>query len=306
MFFFPFKANLTLNRIPFITIIICVLCILVYVNQVRSNEAVLKSATDFCLNINNIEFEVSLKKITDEDIITGCVHVLFALHSAQGDPAYVQFLAKNADAFHDMGRESGEQLIINSIKDEYFKFNLKAPKLLTTDLQYEPQSYNPARMLTSSFAHADIYHLLGNLAFFFAFAASIEIVIGWLKYILVFTLLSFFESLGYSLSLMGGGEALLPTIGLSGVVMGMIGMFAYLMPFIGIRCIVFFIVILKIVVIPAWLLALVYAGLDIYALYYGDANTQVNLVAHISGAFSGFILAFLFFRKEKENIKTLF
>jgi len=53
-------------------------------------------------------------------------------------------------------------------------------------------------MLDSQFAYADLGHLAGNLLFFFAFAASIEIVLGSIVFAVIAIGLSIITSLAYS------------------------------------------------------------------------------------------------------------
>ena len=43
-----------------------------------------------------------------------------------------------------------------------------------TAMAFYPNTLNPVRMFTSVFAHADIWHLVGNLFFFYSFARTIE------------------------------------------------------------------------------------------------------------------------------------
>lgn len=300
MFFFPYKADILLNRIPLLTILISILCLFIFGSQVSSDKKLLVNAETYCSKINNTNFYLSIEKITGGRSIESCAGVLAGIHSAQGNIELINRLAEAAEGFTRKGKEEGVNYIVSSLSDEYLKYSKSAPFSLTSELQYEPNSFDPVTMISSSFAHADIFHLLGNLVFFFAFAAAIEIVVGWIKYLLVTLFLSVGVSISYTMSELSNVDAL-PTLGLSGVVMGMIGLFAYLMPTVRIRCILFFVFIFRTVVIPAWILAGVFVGWDIYQINFGDSNTGVNLVAHISGAIIGFLFGVLFFKNEKKK-----
>lgn len=48
------------------------------------------------------------------------------------------------------------------------------------------QHIDPLRWLTSAFAHADIYHLLGNMLFLWSFGLIVEGRIGWLRFLGVY------------------------------------------------------------------------------------------------------------------------
>lgn len=298
MFFFPYKADILLNRIPFLTIMVSILCLFIYGSQVSSSKKLFKSAENYCSEIKNKDFYLSIEKITGERSRQICMGILIEIHSTDNQSAAIKRLAGEASAFTSIGEEEGRQYVVNALSEEYLKFSEFAPETITSKLQYEPNSYNIFNMISSSFAHGSIFHLLGNLVFFFAFAATVEIVIRWYKYLFIMLFLSVGVSISYTVSVMNVTDAL-PTIGLSGVVMGMIGLFTYLMPSINIRCILFFIFILRTVVIPAWVLAVIYIGWDIYELSQNGSNTEVNLVAHISGAIIGFLYGFIFLRNEK-------
>jgi membrane associated rhomboid family serine protease len=106
-------------------------------------------------------------------------------------------------------------------------------------------------------------------------------------------------SLAYSYSVAGSADAL-PTLGLSGVVMGMIAFVATVLPTLGIRCFFWFLLFVRRFSIPSLFLAAWYVGWDIYELNSRDADQTVNYVAHVSGAATGALvgLFFRFFRTD--------
>lgn len=93
-----------------------------------------------------------------------------------------------------------------------------------------------------------------------------------------------------------------PTLGLSGVVAGMIGLFAYLAPHMRIRCCAFFVFFWRTFAVPAWVLAAWFVGWDVYNLFHDKGASNVNLVAHVSGAVIGFLTGVAFFRGARERI----
>lgn len=134
-------------------------------------------------------------------------------------------------------------------------------------------------MLTANFAHGSWQHLIGNLLFFFAFASAVELIVGSITFAAVVLAMSFGTSVAYSLAMTNFPGAL-PTVGLSGVVMGMMALLAYLIPTGMIRCFWWFIIKFGTIALPAWLLSLWYIGLDIYVLTSQEELGTVNLVAH--------------------------
>jgi len=97
----------------------------------------------------------------------------------------------------------------------------------------------------------------------------------------------------------------LPTVGLSGVVMGMIALFVFFIPWARISCFLWLIVFYRRFALPAWLLASWYIGWDVYALFTREGSTGVNLVAHLSGAAIGFLLGVTFFRQKRHWAQEL-
>jgi len=158
-------------------------------------------------------------------------------------------------------------------------------------------------MLTASLAHANWLHLVGNLLFFYAFSPMLETaVISRKRYAFILLALAFITQIAYSLYSLGAGTNV-PTLGLSGVVMGVIGLTAYMMPEAHIRTFVWFIIYVKNHHIPAWILAVWYIGWNISDLYSEGMGAMVNLVSHISGGIGGYLIGYFFLKQHKSEIK---
>jgi len=301
MFFFPYKVDLPLGRIPFFTILISILCIIIYNKQISSTEKIETSLHKFCnQEKNDRDFLLSLTSIKNNHL-DSCESIIYYIHHSPGPDKTIEQLARVAKPIRGLSLNYSKQFIASNLHDKYNSINQDLDYNLTDKLAYNPSSYNVFNMLSSQFVHADIFHLLGNLLFFFAFAASIEVVLGASWFMLLTVILSLAVSITYSLSTVGA-DISVPTIGLSGVVMGMIGIFSYLMPSANIRCLFIFIIYFRTFSIPAWLLAIWFIGWDSYELITSDIQSDVNLVAHVSGALFGYMLAALFFRKKKQSI----
>ena len=304
MLFFPFRVDLNFNRIPLLTILICLVCIFIYIQQEASSDEMQNSANKYCQKTHERMFWLVIEKVYGERDTEACSSIFYHIHSYKNPEERIDELVEQADKFNSRTEVSSRVIIRGMLEEKYRDFKLSGVKNdLTTQLMYEPHSYNLVNMITAAFAHAGWDHLLGNLFFFFAFAASIEMILGMVRYIFVFSSLAVGTHLSYSLAMMNVNEAL-PTLGLSGVVMGMIGVFVYLMPKIDIRCFLWFFVIFRIVKIPAWLLAAWYVSWDIYALYFSEEQSAINFIAHISGATIGFGLGLIFLVERKEKLET--
>lgn len=173
---------------------------------------------------------------------------------------------------------------------------------MTGSLIYYPETWNPLKMISSSFAHGGFIHLLGNLIFFFAFAPAIETLLGnKLRFLWVILFISIVVGISYSLSVLVGLAPPQPTLGFSGVVMGMIGLSAYLMPRAKIRVFCWFILFWKTFYIPAWIIAVAYIGLDSWEMITAENYNGINIVAHVAGGVAGYLYGFLWLKERKQE-----
>src|SRR6476659_5557548 len=65
-------------------------------------------------------------------------------------------------------------------------------------LAFYPRSLDPLKMFTSVFTHADIWHLLGNLFFFYCFARTIEARVTATGFVLSFFVFVLATNLAYA------------------------------------------------------------------------------------------------------------
>ena len=145
-------------------------------------------------------------------------------------------------------------------------------------------------------------HLVGNLLFFYIFAASVELVIGHLVFAAFVLLSSIGTSVAYSFATAHLEDAM-PTVGLSGVVMAMLAALAIMLPHARINCVFWFVVIIRVFHIPAIFFAIWYVGWDIYDMQRFGATSGINYVAHISGAIMGALLAFYYVVFEQKRVR---
>jgi membrane associated rhomboid family serine protease len=146
-------------------------------------------------------------------------------------------------------------------------------------LAFHPDRLDPLKMFTAAFTHADVWHLLGNLFFFYSFARTIEARINVSGYLLAFVVFVLVTSLAYSAT----AQEPLPTLGLSGVVWGYMGIFLFRYPKDRIECWIPF---LNKVEVPASLFILAFLAFDI-AAFRSNEVVAVNYVAHFSGFAAG-------------------
>ena len=298
--FFPYRACIALHSVPVLTVLVCVLCLGVYAAQSRNQDALYQAASEHCERESGRRFALALRQIAGTDEPQVCAALMLALYHARDQKAELTRITQRARGTDERLAASYEQALLQS----YASFELSAPQSLTARLWYPPDSWNPLRMLTAAVAHGSWSHVIGNLFFFYAFAATIEILLGPFLYLGLLIVLALGTHVVYSLAMMGNAQAL-PTVGLSGVVMGMIALFVFFIPWARVKCILWLVVFYRRFAVPAWLLATWYIGWDIYALYSKAGNPGVNLVAHVSGAAIGFLVGVIFFRAKRHWAQEL-
>ena len=152
-------------------------------------------------------------------------------------------------------------------------------------LAFHPDQLDPLKMFTAAFTHADFLHLLGNLFFFYCFARTVETQISFVGYLLAFMVFVLATSLAYAAS----ATLPIPTLGLSGVVWGFMGIFLLRHPREYIECWVLF---LGKVHVPAALFILGFLTFDVIN-YQSPDSLGVNYAAHFSGFAAGALFKLL-------------
>ena len=301
MFVLPHSTELRLGRFPWITVTVVVLCLVVHYFQAESRWSVTQAAQDYCTTSSG-SADLGKPFLNGyDDARLSCAVLLRRVHQTPSAEWAIERLDATLRASGDVSIQA-RMRFIDDLRSHYASFQRSAPPSLDAKLVTDPQFPNPWRFLTSTFAHGDWSHLIGNMIFYLAFAPALELLIGSaLRYGVVILVTGFAAAITYYLTSQLGGDGL-PSLGYSGVVMGMIGLSAYLMPKARIRTFVWFLYFAKNLRIPAWFLAIWYVGWDLYDLVRLGQNTGVALTAHLGGAAAGYWLGRAWLRERKAEV----
>jgi len=158
-------------------------------------------------------------------------------------------------------------------------------------------------LFTSMFLHADIFHLGGNMLFLYIFGDNVEDAFGHFRYLLFYLICGLAADFVHILSLTTPGELVIPTLGASGAISGVMGAYILMYPRARIRTLVLAYII-TVVSVPAvfflgfwFLLQLLYAWLDM--------GGGVAYWAHIGGFVAGTVLALIVRRKKRKQLKPV-
>ncbi len=162
----------------------------------------------------------------------------------------------------------------------------------------------PLQVFTSMFVHAGWAHILGNMLFLWVFGDNVEDRLGHARY-LAFYLLSGVVAVGAQTYM--ALDTVLPAVGASGAIAGILGAYLVLHPKARIRVVIF-----PFFFFPFFLPAILLIGIWFATqLFFGLASTGdatagagVAWWAHIGGFVAGVILIVAFGRRRRPRETT--
>ena len=304
MFFFPYRADIKLDSWPVLTILLCVLCLVVFYFQTANERKVERATRRFCAEAQPRAFRLAVNTVYGDTSEQRCIQVMLGMHIAKDQQRFLRETAAGGRTLAGLSREQSDQFVTKAFADQYVDFANQVPKHLTRQLWYQPASWNVLHMITAAIAHGSWGHVLGNLVFFFAFEATLELLLGGLVYVAVLAALAMLSHSVYSLAMFATADAL-PTVGLSGVVYGVMALFVFFLPRTPIRCFAWIVIFFKRFSIPAWTLLVGFAGFDTYTLLSDGNTSNINLAAHVGGAGFGYLLGVALFRAKRDSVRKL-
>ncbi len=120
------------------------------------------------------------------------------------------------------------------------------------------QRINILTPLLSMFLHGGWGHIIGNAMFLWVFGNNIEDVVGRGRFLAFYLLCGLVASAAHIVVDPGSP---IPTVGASGAISGVMGAYLVLFPKVRVRMLFLFVIILKVIPIPAWLVLLYWFGL---------------------------------------------
>ncbi len=147
-----------------------------------------------------------------------------------------------------------------------------------------------ATLVTYSFVHADLMHLIGNMIFLWVLGDNVEDAFGHLRYLAFYLLCALAAGYAFVLSAPDSGT---PVIGASGAVGGTVAAYLLLHP----RARIWILVFLR---IPIRLPAMYVLGFWVifqFAAVFGFGETEIAWWAHIGGLVAGAVLV-VFMRRR--------
>ena len=154
--------------------------------------------------------------------------------------------------------------------------------------------------LSSMFMHGDIMHIFGNMLFLWIFGDNIENLIGHVRYAIFYIVCGIAAALA---QIVLGPDSVIPMLGASGAISGVLGGYMLLFPTRRVRALIFQIL----TTVPAYVALGLWIGYQIIIGYLTPAGTGgVAYAAHIGGFIAGLVLIKIFAIGTKaQEIKPL-
>jgi membrane associated rhomboid family serine protease len=154
--------------------------------------------------------------------------------------------------------------------------------------------FNTLTVFTSMFLHAGVFHLAGNMLYLWIFGNNVEDAMGRSRFVL-FYLLSGIVAAAFQFFY--DPTAKIPMIGASGAVSGVLGAYLVLFPYARVSTLIFIVIFIKIVRLPAILLLSIWFFIQVFF----SQGEGVAWYAHIGGFIFGVLTIRLFVRKVRRR-----
>jgi membrane associated rhomboid family serine protease len=156
---------------------------------------------------------------------------------------------------------------------------------------FVPASFSALTILTSMFLHGGFMHLLGNMWFLYLFGDNVENRCGPFKYLCAYLLCGVAGCFSH---LFFFPDSTIPSIGASGAIFGVLGMYLFFFPANRVRIFYWIIILVGRIAVPAlWVIGLWFA----MELFYSRLQTVAGIesgighLAHSGGFVAGVLLA---------------
>lgn len=145
-------------------------------------------------------------------------------------------------------------------------------------------------IFTAMFMHGGWMHLLGNMLYLWIFGDNVEDALGHVKFLIFYLLCGVAATFAH---IVAGPNSLIPSLGASGAIAGVLGGYLLMFPSRNVRVLVGYMGIIAlpaIIVIGLWIAMQIFGGFG----SIGNEGGGVAYWAHVGGAVAGLVLVNLF------------
>src|SRR3954466_2605929 len=159
-------------------------------------------------------------------------------------------------------------------------------------------------LVTSMFLHGSWSHVIGNMWYLWIFGDNVEDRVGHGRFIVFYLLCGFVAALG---QVAVDPNSMLPTIGASGAIAGVMGAYFVLYPHSRVLTLIPLIIIFEVIELPAimllgfWFLMQLFSAGTVAITATTHGSGGVAFMAHVAGFLSGVIGVFAFRKREQPS-----
>lgn len=148
-------------------------------------------------------------------------------------------------------------------------------------------------IFSSMFLHGGLIHLAGNMLYLWIFGNNVEDYLGHIKFAGFYLISGFLAAFIHTLTDL---DSLVPMIGASGAIAGILGAYLVLFPRANISTLFIFIIFFKVIKVPAVLILGLWFLIQL--VNAGTVGGSVAWYAHVGGFLSGVIFIRFFGRRR--------
>ncbi len=304
----PFQCRPEKRPFPVVTVLIMLICLAVYIAQVLNASKFESTLISFCLEeikTHNILYQGT----TEDQKNTTCQNVFKGIYFADNKPLALKTILDRAIK----GQENPRIIRYFSfyLTQKYAEFSSRAPDQdLSMRLGLIAGSFDPVRMLTAVFTHGSGWHVVVNVFAFLIFASAAEWLLGRWRFLLLFLFLTYSSHAVYSaLYWLMAGIDLEITIGLSGIVFGMMSFMALILYRVQQHFVFWFLVSLTATSLVIQLFVMFSAVADLLHYFSTRGDSRISFRVHWAGLVMGVVAALLIplrFIRQRENGRALY
>jgi membrane associated rhomboid family serine protease len=306
MFFIPFFRKVDWSNPPLITILLIMLNCLIFIIFQGRDDQYTEQAYEFYLQSELPDIEIPLyfdylqknnrfQKIEDYQayLDQGGEYRLAVAAPMQQDTGFMRLL-ENGSLFADTAG-------FTRWKNLHEQFQTKLQQATWYSYGLKPNQPTAVTFVTNMFLHGSWGHLIGNMVFLFIIGFVVEYALGRTSYLMGYLLAGLFGGVLYVLFNSASQTA---TVGASGAIAGLMGMYTLLFGLRKINFFYFVFVYFDYIKAPAIVLFPIWLGHEIVQLLM-QSEQGINYYAHIGGLCSGALYAFIAKRHLGVNLDYL-
>jgi membrane associated rhomboid family serine protease len=157
----------------------------------------------------------------------------------------------------------------------------------------------PLTILTSMFFHGGLLHLAGNLLFLWVFGGNVEDALGRPGFLGFYLASGVAAALAQTLLSVAAGDPLVPMVGASGAIAGVMAAFMVLFPRARVLTVIPIFFYIRVVHLPAKFFIGLWFALQVLYAFLGGYGSGVAFFAHIGGFVFGWLALSVLTRRRR-------